>query len=226
MRESVQKHVLDYFEPFEHGDSMYLGVASSKRSPTIRGKRVGQMGQVADEAATTHKEQIGSVPRRFGGSRVDYIFGWAVRQSLSARTLARELGKGATYQQTFFVVMGGFHRFRRSSDEAQGAQREHMNEEAIEKPLPEGGKQPQSLTEDYGIPLHPLDRWDICHLLQTGRITLLPSTELEDKRKSDGLAKVFVLLQTVWSIIQFIARREPAPSGSEIKRSIFKGFLQ
>lgn len=132
---------------------------------------------------------------------------------------------GATYQQTLFVVMGGFHRFRRSSDEAQGAQREHMNEEAIEKPLPEGGKQPQSLTEDYGIPLHPLDRWDICHLLQTGRITLPPSTELEDKRKSDGLAKVFVLLQTVWSIIQFIARREPAPSGSGIKRSIFKGFL-
>lgn len=113
---------------------------------------------------------------------------------------------GATYQQTLFVVMGGFHRFRRSSDEAQGAQREHMNEEAIEKPLPEGGKQPQSLTEDYGIPLHPLDRWDICHLLQTGRITLL-------------------LLQTVWFIIQFIARREPAPSGSGIKRSIFKGFL-
>lgn len=49
--------------------------------------------------------------------------------------------------------------------------------------------------EEFGEPVHPLDEVDVCHLIKAGKLRLPTSAELEDKCKSDGLAKFLVLVQ-------------------------------
>ncbi|CCA77525.1 hypothetical protein PIIN_11502 [Serendipita indica DSM 11827] len=61
--------------------------------------------------------------------------------------------------------------------------------------------------EDIGSPLHPLDEFDAIRLIEAGKLCLPPSVELEDKCKSDGLAKFLVVAQTLWFIAQCIARK-------------------
>lgn len=58
-----------------------------------------------------------------------------------------------------------------------------------------------------GKPLYPLDSSQVVALVKTG--TLVPPTEheLKDKSKGDALSKSFIIIQTLWFVIQCIARR-------------------
>ena len=85
----------------------------------------------------------------------------------------------------FFIIMGGFHLFERNSEE---------------------------MSNDRGIsqddkPLHPLQASDFVEFDGYSETFIMPTeTEIEDKGKSDWLAKSLVLLQTSWFVMQCIAR--------------------
>ena len=84
----------------------------------------------------------------------------------------------------FFIIMGGFHLFKRSSEEMSGA---------------------QSISQEDDDPLHPLLASDLTHD-DVYSFTILTEAEIKDKGKSDWLAKSLVLLQTSWFMMQCIAR--------------------
>ena len=86
----------------------------------------------------------------------------------------------------FFITMGGFHLFERSSQETSNDGRTWISRE-----------------DDK--PLHPLLASD----LKRDNIypfTMPTEAEIKDRGKSDWLAKSLVLLQTSWFIMQCIAR--------------------
>ena len=84
----------------------------------------------------------------------------------------------------FFVIMGGFHLFKRSSEEKSGT---------------------QSLSQEDDVPLHPLLASDLTHD-DVYSFAMPTEAEIKDKGKSDWLAKSLVLLQTSWFVMQCIAR--------------------
>ena len=54
--------------------------------------------------------------------------------------------------------------------------------------------------------VHPLRYQDVISMLENETISLPPEEEIQDKSKSDWLAKTIVLLQTLWFVTQCIAR--------------------
>ena len=141
----------------------------------------------------------------------EYVLAWAIRQFLSARYIAKSgfelcvkylsiaiilskslLERGWSTTHGFFVIMGGFHLFQRSSREVRG------NYLAI-------------LHEDDN-PLHPLDSFDFFreHEDRTDidfTSFMVPTEEeIKDRGKSDWLAKPLVLIQTSWFVTQCTAR--------------------
>ncbi|CCA73623.1 hypothetical protein PIIN_07576 [Serendipita indica DSM 11827] len=64
-----------------------------------------------------------------------------------------------------------------------------------------------AIEEEFGVPDHPLDETDVFHLIKAHKLQLSTSAELQDKYKSDGLAKLLVIVQTLWSINQCITRK-------------------
>ena len=63
-----------------------------------------------------------------------------------------------------------------------------------------------SLLPPCSRPLHPLDMTTIEELVKEGSLTLPTESEIEDRSKSDWLAKSLVLVQTSWFVIQCISR--------------------
>ena len=84
----------------------------------------------------------------------------------------------------FFIIMGGFHLFKRSSEEKNGT---------------------QSISQEDDDPLHPLLANDLTHD-DVYSFAMPTEAEIKDKGKSDWLAKSLVLLQTSWFVMQCIAR--------------------
>ena len=131
----------------------------------------------------------------------EYILSWAIRQRLVAGKIAEDNGMsiqrtsrksldasgqpGWTMTHGFFVIMGGFHLFRRPAGESG----ENVG------PLTLGGND---------TPLHPLS----IDLLRQGKFEFIMPTEeeIKDKGKSNWLAKALVLVQTTWFVMQCIAR--------------------
>ena len=83
----------------------------------------------------------------------------------------------------FFIIMGGFHLFKRSSKEGSGA---------------------QSISQEDDYPLHRLLIEDLVHN-DIYTFTMPTEAEIKDRGKSDWLAKSLVLLQMWWFVIQCIA---------------------
>jgi hypothetical protein len=82
-----------------------------------------------------------------------------------------------TRTHAFFMIMGGFHYFEGS--------------------------------DNSGAPcnaVHPLRYQDVISMLKNKTISLPPEEEIQDKSKSDWLAKMIILLQTLWFVTQCIAR--------------------
>ena len=137
----------------------------------------------------------------------EYVLAWAIRQYLKAREIAHKKGGEFGYlvlrisfsnlsldlqwskTHGFFIIMGGFHLFKRGSKRTS------------DKPI--------SHKED--IPLHPLAAIDLYGDDTTldidfSSFTVPTEEEIKDKGKSDWLAKSLVLLQTSWFVMQCIAR--------------------
>ena len=79
--------------------------------------------------------------------------------------------------------MGGFHLFKRGSEEKSGT---------------------QSISQEDDKPLHPLEESDLSRYSES--FTMPTEAEIKDRGKSDWLAKSLVLLQTSWFVMQCIAR--------------------
>ena len=80
--------------------------------------------------------------------------------------------------------MGGFHLFKRGSEETSNNDR--------------------CKSEEDDEPLHPLMESDLSRYSES--FTMPTEAEIKDKGKSDWLAKSLVLLQTSWFVVQCIAR--------------------
>ena len=80
--------------------------------------------------------------------------------------------------------MGGFHLFKRSSEEMSGT---------------------QSISQEDDYPLHPLLASDLTHN-DIYSFAMPTEAEIKDRGKSDWLTKSLVLLQTSWFVMQCIAR--------------------
>ncbi|CAG7853079.1 SubName: Full=Uncharacterized protein {ECO:0000313/EMBL:CCA70830.1} [Serendipita indica DSM 11827] len=150
----------------------------------------------------------------------EWVLGIAVRQFIAASRVAKKID--ATRQQGFFIIMGGFHLFKQSQGSLKN-QIETRKENAEESNLSvrtssvevgdgrgscaPGTKPSNPFEEEFGDPIHPLDEFDVCRLLQTDKLRLPNTADLEDRCKSDGLAKFLVIVQTLWFITQCIARK-------------------
>ena len=141
----------------------------------------------------------------------EYVLAWAIRQFLRAREIAnRDKGEFKTFgyisiilsnsllerqwstTHGFFIIMGGFHLFERN--------------------LKETGKDDRGISREDDQPLHPLQADDLVDCDGYKSFTMPTKAEIQDKGKSDWLAKSLVLLQTSWFIMQCIARaREHLP---------------
>ena len=86
----------------------------------------------------------------------------------------------------FFIIMGGFHLFEHSSKRSS--------------------KDDRGISQEDDKPLHPLGLSDLSQCDDYESFTMPTKAEIEDKGKSDWLAKSLVLLQTSWFVIQCIAR--------------------
>ena len=82
------------------------------------------------------------------------------------------------------MVMGGFHLFKRVSEEQSDS---------------------QNISQENDDPLHPLLVGDLVRD-DIYTFTMPTEAEIKDKGKSDWLAKSLVLLQTSWFVMQCIAR--------------------
>ena len=86
----------------------------------------------------------------------------------------------------FFITMGGFHVFERSSEGTSNDDR--------------------SISQDDDKPLHPLEESDLQKCDGYESFIMPTEAEIQDRGKSDWLAKSLVLLQTSWFVAQCIAR--------------------
>ena len=84
------------------------------------------------------------------------------------------------------MIMGGFHFFERRSEETSNDDRSKSRED--------------------DKPLYPLQARDLRNCDGYESFTMPTKAEIEDKGKSDWLAKSLVLLQTSWFVMQCIAR--------------------
>ncbi|KIM22219.1 hypothetical protein M408DRAFT_332995, partial [Serendipita vermifera MAFF 305830] len=127
----------------------------------------------------------------------EYILSWAVRQYVQAGAFSEKV-PGWTRTHGHFMIMGGFHLFRLPAD-------------APSIPLPLETSQPSNFVIPSGrhsrredVLVCPLKFDDFS--VDILEIIAPTETELKDRGKSDGLTKIIVLFQTLWFVIQCIAR--------------------
>ncbi|PVF91973.1 hypothetical protein CPB86DRAFT_830300 [Serendipita vermifera] len=113
----------------------------------------------------------------------EWILARAMQQWTIARQISNEGGPGWTIAHGFFVSMGGFHAF--------------VREQADRAPL----------THESDEPYYPLHRKEVMQMFRDRQLDLPLEADIQDKGKTDWLAKTIVMLQTGWFVIQCIARR-------------------
>ncbi|PVF91971.1 hypothetical protein CPB86DRAFT_770037 [Serendipita vermifera] len=113
----------------------------------------------------------------------EWILARAIQQWIIARQISKEGGPSWTTAHGFFVSMGGFHAFVR--EEVDG----------------------ELLAHEFDKPYYPLHRKEVMKMYRDRQLDLPLESEIQDRGKTDWLAKTIVMLQTSWFIIQCIARR-------------------
>ncbi|KIM28233.1 hypothetical protein M408DRAFT_144749 [Serendipita vermifera MAFF 305830] len=127
----------------------------------------------------------------------EYMLAWAVRQYIQAGNIRDEV-PGWTRTHGFFMVMGGFHLFRLPED-ASCSPLLHRSGKVSKFVISTGRN---SRIDE--VPVCPLEFGDI----PNGTLEIIAPTEVElkDRGKSDALTKIIVLVQTLWFVVQCIAR--------------------
>ncbi|KIM21648.1 hypothetical protein M408DRAFT_39731, partial [Serendipita vermifera MAFF 305830] len=127
----------------------------------------------------------------------EFILSWAVRQWFAAGKISDKVD-GWTRTHGFFMLMGGFHLFRLSED-SPSIQLPLKSANLSQFVMPSGGysqidAEPECPLKFEDFPVEVLE-------------FITPTeAELKDRGKSDSLTKIIVLIQTVWFVVQCIAR--------------------
>ncbi|KIM23270.1 hypothetical protein M408DRAFT_28065 [Serendipita vermifera MAFF 305830] len=127
----------------------------------------------------------------------EYILAWAVRQYLQAGVISKQV-PGCTRTHGFFMIMGGFHLY-------------HLPPDTPSVPLTLKSTEPSGFIIPTGyyscveeVPVCPLQINDVpAEILE---FVSPNETQLKDRGKSDALTKFIILIQTLWFVIQCIAR--------------------
>ncbi|KAG8809784.1 hypothetical protein FRB91_005157 [Serendipita sp. 411] len=137
----------------------------------------------------------------------EWILMWALRQRLVVEYMVRKR-KDLTRTHGFFIIMGGFHKFTKFkiSTRVPSDSLPVSSDPSMESDL-EKNTIDKKDDDVYGEPDHLLGRLDVYRLLDDGKLQLPPKIEIDDKSKSDWIAKSLVLLQTLWFVTQCIARK-------------------
>ncbi|KAG8851097.1 hypothetical protein FRB91_008458 [Serendipita sp. 411] len=148
----------------------------------------------------------------------EWVLMWALKQRLVVEYMVRNK-QAPTRRHGFLIIMGGFHKFTKvevsapydpatsdpvPSDPAPSdlAPSDLLIGSDVEKrPTDKKGE------DEHGEPDHPLDRFDVCRLVDEGKLQLPLEVEIDDRSKSDWIAKSLVLLQTLWFVVQCGARK-------------------
>ena len=109
---------------------------------------------------------------------------WVIFLSITIILSNSSLERHWSTTHGFFIIMGGFHLFERSSEKQSDS---------------------QNFSQEDDNPLHPLLANDLM-LDDIYSFTMPTKAEIKDKGKSDWLAKSLVLFQTSWFVMQCIAR--------------------
>jgi hypothetical protein len=99
--------------------------------------------------------------------------------------------------------MGGFHYFKKRHDTGY---HQGLNGFQLHANYLEGNRNPVTTIGDE-VPVHPLTTEDVITLVQRGIFELPTEEEIQDRSKSDWLAKTVVIVQTLWFVTQFIIRQ-------------------
>ncbi|KIM28231.1 hypothetical protein M408DRAFT_50101, partial [Serendipita vermifera MAFF 305830] len=127
----------------------------------------------------------------------EYILAWAVRQYFQAGVISKKVPSW-TRTHGFYMIMGGFHLFRLPAD-APSTPLSLKSLESSGFVVPTG-----YYTQGDETPVCPLKFEDFpVDILE---IIAPKEAELKDRGKSDALTKIIVLVQTLWFVIQCIAR--------------------
>jgi hypothetical protein len=121
-----------------------------------------------------------AMQQRLVANQISKEGGTSTRSYYAVSPLKRDIGKGWTRTHGFFIIMGGFHAYTHDDSEGQEL--------------------------DPGTPWYPLDQETVLRKYRYGEIELPLEGEIQDKSKTDWLAKTLVLLHTGWFMIQCIAR--------------------
>ncbi|KAG8812280.1 hypothetical protein FRC19_003268 [Serendipita sp. 401] len=135
----------------------------------------------------------------------ELILMWALRQRLVVEYMVRTR-KVPTRRHGFFIIMGGFHKFSRADISKSAPFDPALSDRLVGSGVEQVSTDERG-EEEHGEPDHPLDRYDVCRLLDDGRLQLPLEVEIDDKSKSDWIAKSLVLFQTLWFVVQCIARK-------------------
>ena len=144
----------------------------------------------------------------------EYVLAWAIRQFLGARKIAKGeielrvkylliaiilskslLERGWSKTHGFFIIMGGFHLFEHRPIKTSNSDEFKLHDD--DAPL-----RPLATHDLYGDSTYRSIRADI----DFTSFMVPTEEEINDKGKSDWLAKSLVLLQTSWFVMQCIAR--------------------
>lgn len=98
--------------------------------------------------------------------------------------------------------MGGFHYFKKPHDAGH-----HLapNESQLHANYLEDNCKPGTTIGDE-VPVHPLTKKDVITMVRSGSLELPTEEEIQDRSKSDWLAKTVVIVQTLGFVTQCIAR--------------------
>ncbi|PVG02864.1 hypothetical protein CPB86DRAFT_750855 [Serendipita vermifera] len=147
--------------------------------PPVENRDIGFSRKCSSKIKRFLRHQL--VPFLVALTAPEWVLAWALQQRLVANQIAREGDWTRTHG--FFVSMGGFHAFTRES------------------------KEKSCVTCSSDTPWYPLHRSEVMGLFEKGDIELPLEAEIQDKSKTDWLAKTLVILQTTWFVVQCIARR-------------------
>ena len=144
----------------------------------------------------------------------EYVLAWSIRQFLVARQIAKGeielcvkylsiatilskslLERGWSKTHGFFIIMGGFHLFEHHPTNTSNNDEFKLHDDDV--PL-----RPLAAGDLYGYSTYRSIKADI----DFTSFTVPTEEEINDRGKSDWLAKSLVLLQTSWFVMQCIAR--------------------
>lgn len=97
--------------------------------------------------------------------------------------------------------MGGFHYFRIAA--ADSSPETESQSSAQSPATPDSQATVVNAKEDA---VYPLDKEEVISMIRKGVIKLPPKEEIQDKSKSDAFAKLLLVVQTLWFVLQCITR--------------------